>query len=274
MLDSEGGDGLLTIFLAEAEEIVERLVVQVSELQYGYDSQRILDNIHRSFHTLYGGARVMEMESIAELSLSGADVIQQMRGRRAVLSPALLNLIDAVVSSLTEMFACAQRGDALPVVDSELSRRLQQALEQPRYHVHTPTDSIPSFASSSQQKTGGLHHKPTTAAPEAKVDILSHNAEAQSLPDLTTDAAKSWWQDGGDSRNDDSRVVQNKAAAAMVDQRVVEELHYFSRELCWVRDLLLKLEDGGSREERRRAMAYLDLLANDVAQWSQRKNQV
>ena len=52
-MDANEHEGILAIFLSEAEEIVRGLFVQLEELQYGYDGQRILDDIHRGFHTLY-----------------------------------------------------------------------------------------------------------------------------------------------------------------------------------------------------------------------------
>ena len=84
-------EGILAIFLSEAEEIVQRLSEQLAELHYGYDGQRILDDIHRGFHTLHGGATVLNMPELAECAQLTERVMERVRTRRVSITPSLVS---------------------------------------------------------------------------------------------------------------------------------------------------------------------------------------
>lgn len=252
MQNPGGEDSLLSIFLAEAGEILSRMRTQLGELRDGFDSMGLLDDLHRAFHTLYGGSRVLELDGVAELSLAGADLIQQLRGRRSSLTPGLLTLIEAVMTELAALLAAAQCDGGDPVMADDLRQRLSQAAARQR-GAGFPAPQPLAAAS-----------VPVEAGPEAldpranNLDFADGNANVQALPDFSGELQLGF-HDG----------VEDALAPA----RLLEELNYFSRELSWVRDLLLNLQDSGSRDEKRRALEFLDLLATDVEGWTRRSRQ-
>ncbi|GAB3380005.1 Hpt domain-containing protein [Spongiibacter taiwanensis] len=252
MQELGGEDSLLSIFLAEASEILSRMTAQLGELREGFDSVGLLDELHRGFHTLYGGSRVLELAGVAELSLAGADLIQQLRGRRSSLTPGLLALIEAVASELAAMLAAAGGGETLPEMPDALRQRLAQASTRKQ-----PAGSAPSSPVMATAADEGL----AAVAPAPSQDrrhLVADDANLQTLPDFSEEL-KLGFHDGDDE--------------VLGSARLFEELSYFSRELNWVRDLLLTLQDSGSRDEKRRALAFLDLLATDIEGWTARSRQ-
>lgn len=286
MIDEfDGDEGILAIFLAEAEDIVRRLAGQLGELQYGYDGQGILDDIHRDFHTLYGGARVLELASLAELSLLGAEVMQRLRSRRIPLNPGLIGLIVETVDALSAQLTMAQAGDHTAAVSEELTSRLMQVSGRSLDFPETPGgpaaegDTLLSAYFSDPGAEVADHQRPAPAPlaarrPSGVSPSHEDSRRLGSLPDFSGDSPV-WWRSEGIAKAEkfqgiDAERTANDDPSVVREQRVVDELSYFSRELNWVRDLMLQLQDKGSREERRRAIEYLDLLAKDVEKWAAR----
>lgn len=251
MQELGGEDSLLSIFLAEAGEILARMTAQLNELREGFDSIGLLDELHRGFHTLYGGSRVLDLAGVAELSLGGADLIQQLRGRRSSLTPGLLALIEAVTSELEAMLAAAGSGDSSAEMTDTLRQRLAQASTRKQPVVTRPSPTLTAGE-------GDADIDVTLSGPGDSRHLVAAGADLQSLPDFSGEL-KLGFHDGDDD--------------TLGPARLFEELRYFSRELNWVRDLMLTLQDGGSRDEKRRALAFLDLLATDIEGWTARSRQ-
>ena len=123
-------EGILAIFLSEAEEIVQRLSEQLAELHYGYDGQRILDDIHRGFHTLHGGATVLNMPELAECAQLTERVMERVRTRRVSITPSLVSLLVAAIGSLELMLARRINHQPPRPVDKELKARLLRAADR------------------------------------------------------------------------------------------------------------------------------------------------
>lgn len=135
--------GLLTIFLAEAEELLQQLQEQLAEIRYGVDGQRLLDDLHRSFYTLQGGAAVMDLPPISDLAGKCEVVIERLRRRRLPMTPRVFSLLEAAAEALGTMVQMLSRGEAVDVDTQALQRQLSASIQEGRSRVPEASDAVP-----------------------------------------------------------------------------------------------------------------------------------
>ena len=128
-------DGLLTIFLAEAEELLELLHEQLAELRYGVDGQRLLNDLHRSFDTIQSGAAVMKLSPLSELAGCCERVIERLRRRRLPMTPRVFSLLDAAARELENMVQALTVGNTIKSDTQSLQQQLLESIEEGRSRV-------------------------------------------------------------------------------------------------------------------------------------------
>ncbi len=100
---------ILSDFLIEAGELVQRLGSQLVELEGRPQDQSLLNDIFRAFHTVKGGAGFLELHPLVELCHAAEDVFNVLRaGRRGVDAPlmdAVLQALDCVQAMMAEVSA-------------------------------------------------------------------------------------------------------------------------------------------------------------------------
>lgn len=261
-MDVNEHEGILAIFLSEAEGIVEGLFAQLEELQYGYDGQRILDDIHRGFHTLYGGSAVLELVELAECAQLAERVLDRLRMRRLSLSPSLVSLIVGAASAIEAMLARLIEHQAVRPIPEELKLRLLRACGQEGEPASEPVravverDPLAHFFGSGRQE---------------ELRVQGKSSEAPGL------AALDQMLKGYSARAAQSAVTSTNAAALdmLAEPRLVDggsnpaplQIRDLVNELSWVRNRLMGFQRESGSDTLNKSLAYLDLVTRDMEQW-------
>ena len=127
-------------FVAEAEEILERMFEDLLDLQEQRHGAAEVDpdlvnRIFRSAHSLKGLAGMFGLDAIGELSHHLEDILDGLRlGRIAFDSPAI-GLLDDGVSLLATLMSGLERGDASSAEDADVVKvfigQIEQAIQAP-----------------------------------------------------------------------------------------------------------------------------------------------
>jgi chemotaxis protein histidine kinase CheA len=283
-------EGILAIFLAEAEEIVQRLSEQLAELRYGYDGQRILDDIHRGFHTLYGGATVLKMSELAECAQLAERVMERVRTRRVSMTPSLVSLLVAAIGALELMLARRINHQVPNAVDSDLKSRLLRAADRNNSPsaANNPVESLgdpmsvffdgrlrPRDNQIASLAPSVLHYENTSFAP-----ILGAQSEKAIISESIDGVGSAEFQAYPSSQFEtiDSAVatltrqpvpsISHAAAPAIADG----DVSHLVSELSWVRQRLMRFRGKGYSSELDKALTYLDLVAQDFDSWERNRD--
>ena len=236
-MDANEHEGILAIFLSEAEEIVRGLFVQLEELQYGYDGQRILDDIHRGFHTLYGGAAVLELSELSECARLAERVLERLRTRRLSLSPSLVSLIVGATSALEVMLSRMVNHQSVRPIPEDLRLRLMRAMGQ-------------------ENAAAG---KPPQAASKPAADDMT-DREFENLLD-------SLYGKGQPPGRQPLIATEAQTATAVRSATAPQNIADLVSELAWVRNRLMGFRSADGDEKMNKALAYLDLVTQDMERW-------
>lgn len=285
-MNEQEHEGILAIFLAEAEEIVQRLSEQLAELHYGYDGQRILDDIHRGFHTLYGGATVLKMAELVECAQLAERVMERVRTRRVSMTPSLVSLLVAAIGALELMLARRINHQAPSVVDSELKSRLLRAADRnnspsaANNPVDTFTDPLGVFFDGRLQPRGNqlsdlapsvLHYESASFTP-----LQASNPDELAAPRGRDDAGSGAFRTylGGQFETIDADLASlTRQSLPVVSPSLAlqggadSNVSNLVSELSWVRQRLMKFRAKGYSAELDKALSYLDLVTQDFESW-------
>jgi two-component system chemotaxis sensor kinase CheA len=138
-------------FVAEAEEILERLFEDLSDLQdqrHGGDEvdPDLVNRIFRSAHSLKGLAGMFGLDAIGELAHHLEDILDGLRlGRIGFDSPAV-ELLDEGVSLLARLMTGLEQGETSAAEDAESAqifiRQIEQAIQSPAPHASDELDGL------------------------------------------------------------------------------------------------------------------------------------
>lgn len=127
-------------FVAEAEEILERMFEDLSDLQEqrhaaGEVDPDLVNRISRSAHSLKGLAGMFGLDAISELSHHLEDILDGLRlGRISFDSPAIV-LLDDGVSLLATLMTRLEQGEASGAEDAAAAKsfitKIHQAIAAP-----------------------------------------------------------------------------------------------------------------------------------------------
>jgi two-component system chemotaxis sensor kinase CheA len=138
-------------FVAEAEEILERLFEDLSDLQdqrHGGDEvdPDLVNRIFRSAHSLKGLAGMFGLDAIGELAHHLEDILDGLRlGRIGFDSPAV-ELLDEGVSLLARLMTGLEQGETSAAEDVESAQifiqQIEQAIQSPAPHASDELDGL------------------------------------------------------------------------------------------------------------------------------------
>ncbi|MBU0537970.1 MAG: Hpt domain-containing protein [Gammaproteobacteria bacterium] len=289
-MNEQEHEGILAIFLAEAEEIVQRLSEQLAELRYGYDGQRILDDIHRGFHTLYGGATVLKMSELAECAQLAERVMERVRTRRVSMTPSLVSLLVAAIGALELMLARRINHQVPNAVDNDLKSRLLRAADRNNSPsaANNPVESLgdpmsvffdgrlrPRDNQIASLAPSVLHYENTSFAP-----ILGAQSDKAIISESIDGVGSTEFQayPGSQFETIDSAVatltrqplpsISHATSPAIADG----DVSHLVSELSWVRQRLMRFRGKGYSSELDKALTYLDLVAQDFDSWERNRD--
>ncbi len=188
-------DEFMDIFLEEADEILEKSQNLVAAWLSVPDDIPLIKELQRELHTLKGGARMVGISSMGDLSHQLESVLTRIAEGNAHTNPHLQLIVQESLDELATMLESVRKREALKV-PTELIARIANSLG---------TDTLPSKATGSGAPMAKIPRptspqaepeirkaKPTLAAPtkpiktEQPAPTSSERAQKQSLPPTAT----------------------------------------------------------------------------------------
>jgi chemosensory pili system protein ChpA (sensor histidine kinase/response regulator) len=99
-LASEDG-GILSIFLEEASEILERCDTLLNQWRDKLSDQKLVQNLQREIHTFKGGARMAGLDPLGDLSHSMETLLERIAANRLQATVAAVQALEEGCDRLT-----------------------------------------------------------------------------------------------------------------------------------------------------------------------------
>ena len=103
-------EALLGVFLAEAEERLIQMEEGLVALEEHPNEEELLEGIFRAAHTLKGNSATLGFAALTEFTHVLEDLLERVRKRRLVATPALVTLLLESVDALRRLLADAAGG--------------------------------------------------------------------------------------------------------------------------------------------------------------------
>ncbi|MGH8504764.1 MAG: chemotaxis protein CheA [Stenotrophobium sp.] len=115
---------ILSDFIVEAGELIEKLGEQLVELEQRPDDSQLLNAVFRAFHTVKGGAGFLQFTNMVTLCHAAEDVFNGLRNGKIKLDGALMDAVMQAVDQVQAMMAQASSGTVTAAAPAELIERL------------------------------------------------------------------------------------------------------------------------------------------------------
>jgi two-component system chemotaxis sensor kinase CheA len=138
-------------FVAEAEEILDRMFEDLSDLQdqrhgAGEVDPDLVNRFFRSAHTLKGLAGMFGLEAIGELAHHLEDILDGLRLGRVSFDSPVIELLDDGVSLLARLMARLEQSDASSTEDVEAAQafisQIEEAIRAPSLETSDEFDEL------------------------------------------------------------------------------------------------------------------------------------
>ncbi|QHS08714.1 chemotaxis protein CheA [Sinimarinibacterium sp. NLF-5-8] len=115
---------ILSDFLIEAGELIQRLGGQLVELETRPQDHALLNDIFRAFHTVKGGAGFLELQPLVSLCHAAEDVFNALRSGKRQVDAALMDAVLQALDGVQEMMDAVAEGQPLPDAPETLIQTL------------------------------------------------------------------------------------------------------------------------------------------------------
>ncbi|HGM8292224.1 TPA: chemotaxis protein CheA [Pseudomonas aeruginosa] len=143
----DADEEILQDFLVEAGEILEQLSEQLVELESRPDDMDLLNAIFRGFHTVKGGAGVLQLNALVECCHIAENVFDILRkGERRVsseLMDVVLQALDTVNAMFDQVREQSEPTPATPELLAALARLAEPEGAEPAEPVQAPPAAVP-----------------------------------------------------------------------------------------------------------------------------------
>ncbi len=179
MMSYDLNDEILQDFLVEADELLELLAEQLTDLEKTPEDADLLAAVFRAFHTVKGGAGFLAITPLVDICHRAEDVFNILREGGRVADANLMDVILQVMDTINEMFDTVRTGEEPEPADPEILKALE-------VFAKPPSDVLVAEPQASPELTPGA--QATNDAP-ANDDIT--DAEFEALLDDLHGSAKS-----------------------------------------------------------------------------------
>jgi len=128
-MPTETADEFMEIFLDEAEEILETCQSLLGRWQSSPNSMPLLKELQRELHTLKGGARMVGISAMGDLSHQLESVLTKIVDGNAQSNPILQGIVQESVDELATMLESVKNGGT-PTAASHLINKIAGALDK------------------------------------------------------------------------------------------------------------------------------------------------
>ncbi|MEY3219219.1 MAG: hypothetical protein RIT27_576 [Pseudomonadota bacterium] len=142
-MPTETADEFMEIFLDEAEEILETCQSLLGRWQSSPNSMPLLKELQRELHTLKGGARMVGISAMGDLSHQLESVLTKIVDGNAQSNPVLQGIVQESVDELATMLESVKNGGT-PNAAAHLINKIAGALDKSNAVEHLPekTESV------------------------------------------------------------------------------------------------------------------------------------
>ncbi len=178
LLQIEDG-GILSIFLEEATEILERCDTLLNQWRDQLADQKLVQNLQREIHTFKGGARMAGLDPLGDLSHSMETLLERIAANRLQATVAAVQALEEGCDRLTLWVEQLIAG-RMPVAGDALSRfeHKAQALCVLPAGKPLPEDSIAEETPQLHQRTTESMLPMARTAPDPAVHVAEEPAAA------------------------------------------------------------------------------------------------
>jgi two-component system chemotaxis sensor kinase CheA len=99
---------ILESFLVETKEILEKLDVDLIDMEKKPDDDELLNQIFRSFHTIKGTSGFFGLDKLTKVTHKCEDILNKLRKGEAKLNPAIMDAILSAYDKIKELLVCIE----------------------------------------------------------------------------------------------------------------------------------------------------------------------
>ncbi len=200
-------------FLVETKEILEKLDLDLVELENRPDDNELLNDIFRSFHTIKGTSGFLGLDKLTQVTHRCEDILNKLRKGEAVLTPELVDGIflaydkikELLISIETEMGENVSVDDTLEVL-TRLIKKLETGNKEELQLSKVKNEKAEENNSSKNKK---VRHKREKTAPAKKTNASKKTvSNLKTIPKKKTPVRKK------------SSALKNKIQSAGPEQKI------------------------------------------------------
>ena len=126
MLDENQWQQLRESFVAEAEELIQRAEISLSNMERDFRDVDAIHELFRVVHTLKGSAGLIGLQAVVGFTHEYEDLLMRVRDHEIPVTPSLITLCYAGLDRIADLIQSAGMADGDP--DPERSRQLLEEL--------------------------------------------------------------------------------------------------------------------------------------------------
>jgi two-component system chemotaxis sensor kinase CheA len=174
-------DEIISEFVTEAEETLERIDPMFVELETRGEDKDILNEIFRGMHTLKGAAGFLGFQPIVDVAHRAESIMKKLREGEMPLTRELMDVILKSVDALKRLIFHVKVKDGIEEDTSDLLQELDAALEfaegKGEMKTEKPAGAGVEIAASAEEEK-----KPEAKKEEIKEEITVQEVEPQKQP--------------------------------------------------------------------------------------------
>jgi chemosensory pili system protein ChpA (sensor histidine kinase/response regulator) len=184
----EASDEFMLIFLDEASDILENTQSLLERWQISPDNMQLMKELQRELHTLKGGARMVGIAPMGDLSHSLESVLTRIVEGTAHSNYQLQEIVQTSVDELAAMSEAVRSGVPLDM-PSDLIKQINTVLEMDKNLLNDKTSDTPPKQTTSQQESLTT----TSLSEEASDEFMSiFLDEAEEILENTQSLLERW----------------------------------------------------------------------------------
>ncbi len=181
----DAADEFMSIFLDEAEEILENTQALLEKWQASPQNMQTMKELQRELHTLKGGARMVGIVAMGDLSHHLESVLTKIVEGNAQANTRLQEVVQRSVDELAAMLESVREGN-VPRASSELIQQINGALSNKSEGDNTSTSAVTS--TTQQPVIKAAINKAEAAETEAKREIAAKPEKIEKAEDRDSDS--------------------------------------------------------------------------------------
>jgi two-component system chemotaxis sensor kinase CheA len=267
---------IITEFITEAEESLDRIEPLFVELEQKGQDKELLNDIFRSMHTIKGAAGFLGFQSIVDVAHSSENIMKKLRDGEIALSRQLMDVILKSIDMIRVLLGHLKAKDGIeedvrPLVN-ELENALNAAMSGTKASADSKEEAVESITEDQKQTTESIGSSPDTTTREPveaiqDTEMVQQKTEfPQTIENNTANTQKS----------DETAQVPKKSKETAQNLRVdierIDKVMDLAGEVVLVRNRLLNISNyfdqryshDPQTETLMETVSFLDRVTSDL----------